>query len=183
MNDDELKKLVLSTFESVGFYVADPRVLDSCPLSPLTKDYLATVGFPKIPLFNIDFSVVAILPTLDEVIDSLDLPSVPKDADILRTRCIGRQYNIVFAIGCSNGSEVLWLDLKECDVMFVNSTPEQFGACLAAYFQSAESNDNGDPQRRCNELTARLLEIDERAVLHPHSWWSTVLEEVEFGLS
>jgi len=76
---------------------------------------------------------------------------------------------------------VITIDLTgEHEGMFVNSDVASLGASLAAYASLAPLRETLEPAKLSIHFEQILLRIDAPCV---ESWWSTVIQEIEFGLS
>lgn len=169
---------VNEAFKELGLVRSRPEAVSSALLPTASKVFLLTGGLPTGTVFGFDFDPIRTLPTAADYAAARGYP--PVAGDHANAVCIGDSWGVLMVLS-RPAWDVRWIDTRrEHDEMFVNSNVESLGASLAAYASLVPLRET----HKLTELSAHfeqmLLRIDAPCV---DGWWSTVIEEVGYGLS
>jgi hypothetical protein len=167
---------VNNAFKDIGLLRATPQALATVPLSAPSKQFLLAGGLPAGSVFGFDFEPVKNLPAVSGYAARRGYPVVV--GPLAAARCVGDSSGVLMVLDPRTWN-VLWIDTHgEHESMFVNSNVESLGESLAAYESLGALR--CVPAVLSSSFEKMLLHIDPPCV---EGWWSTVIQEVEFGLS
>ena len=178
MTAAECAKAVTEAFRGLGLLRSKPEALAGVPLPAASKEFLLTGGLPNEEVFGFNFDPVRNLPTVSDYAAERGYP--PVEQDLATARCIGGSWGALMVLDAVTWN-VLWIDLRgRHEAMFVNSNVESLGASLAAYASLGPLRGTLENAPLSVRFQQMLLRIDARCV---DGWWSTVIQEIEFGVS
>jgi hypothetical protein len=173
--------LVESTYSRKDRYFVDPlagnKALDR--LLPSSARYLTTVGFPRSGILGFDFRV-----SQHVSVEILSYFSDGETPEIRRSSFIriAENFGAIFGIDISTKDRVLWIDTdRQRPAILVNSSVECLGACIATCAGFRAQVDKKKTIEAAAVLRDSLAHIDADAC-RSNTWWSSVIEEVGYGL-
>lgn len=179
MTAAEAIRAVNEAFASANLSRATPDVLATLAVPRDSKEFLLSGGLPAGRVFAYDFALVARIPTVRAY--AAECAYQPPHRDLDDALCLGDSWGGVLIVLRPPAWNVFTIDLTgEDEDMFVNSNVESLGASLAAYASLAPLRATLAPAKLSAHLEQMLLRIDPPCV---ERWWSTVVQEVGFGLS
>lgn len=178
MTTTECIDAVNEAFKEVGILRSTSESLATVALPASSKQFLLQGGLPRGRPFGFDFEPVQTLPTIGTYAAASGYSSMrgdPADA-----RCIGDSSGALLFLDVREWT-VRWINTGGGDAeMFVNTNVESLGACLAAYATLTRLREDVPRTELSARFAQMLLRIDPPCV---EGWWSTVVQEIEFGLS
>ena len=140
----------------------------NCDLSDNTKKILCDVGLPYEPFCFVKFNI--------EEIENIKLD----EEHII----IGNDFDINICINKRN--EVVVIDTKnEYPIRFINKNLESFLHFIIiflSYKDKINEADDDEINQIVQEIRTEFDIIDIQALSNEENWWSTILEEIEFGV-
>jgi hypothetical protein len=178
MTATECADAVNEAFKDLGLLRSTQEAIAAVPLPLSSKEFLLTGGLPIGTVFGFDFQPIQILPMVRQYAAARGYPSV--GGDLAEARCIGDSWGVLMILR-AGAWDVRWIDTSdEHGEMFVNSNVESLGASLAAYASLAPLRGKRELAELSAHFEQMLRRIDPPCV---EGWWSTVVQEVGFGLS
>jgi hypothetical protein len=181
---DEMKHLSERMFAVRGSYRFSKSALENIPLRALDKEFLTSPGLPCEEVLSVSFQPdqYGLRPFHD---DDFEPPTLMPSSG----KWIVVGGNIAVLI-CANVDEdgVVWSLIRTKYGMnsFVNTSLHQLIGCLAAYvemFTTGDPNAGPSEDRRLFEaFKGRLKTFDSACLIDPDSYWSAVVDEIEYEI-
>ncbi|MFD8565940.1 nucleic acid/nucleotide deaminase domain-containing protein [Streptomyces sp. NPDC059639] len=164
---EEVKLALVEAFGAGGvrtFTEEDPAYVS---VSSASRQVLATVGVPVVfpPFFRLD--------AVDQPVRD-DVRHAGIGSDFGRRICIDKVTDEVTAVGSTQG-----------DIVFVNSDVLSFVRALTALRRTWTARRGLAPAAAdvvTGQLEAFLTDCDPRSVAGPETWWSTIVQQMRYGL-